>query len=437
MTNENKSTICPIPWNHIAIQQNGEFRICCQNIYSPFGKLKENEVFLSINNSTIDEARNSNLIKELRSTMLKGERHDLCRLCYSEEDVGLHSKRNHMLSIYGTENINEYTDSDGSIDTNKWPVRYIDIRFGNLCNLKCRYCGPTDSSLWYEDYYKLQKSETAKISYYGSKIYEIKKENNKYIVDSLDFEWYEADNFWQQIDKLLPHIDRYYFTGGEPTINKTHFELLQQIIDKGYAKNVVLEYNSNMFAIPDKLYDQWKEFKEVGIGCSIDGINDMSNYLRPPSKWDVLEKNLDILGNNPTNTIRGSIATTVSVFNVLHFLDITKWLLQKNYKRIRRAPSYHVLEGPKPMSIQVLPIATKEFILAEYEEFYKYIGITYGAPMEADYRKMYSGITNYMMAKDNSSFLPDLKIHTQRLDDIRGDDLSLHVPWLSKILETL
>ena len=432
--NETGSTICPIPWDHIAIQQNGDFRICCQNIYAPFGKLTNDKGTANVLNVPINDVRNFNEIKDLRKSMINGERNPLCNLCYNEEDLGLRSKRLNMLKIYKTDTYIDNTETDGTIDTNKFPLRYIDIRFGNLCNLKCRYCGPTDSSLWYEEYAEMAGGENVQMPFYGSKTYEIKKINNKWEIDSLDFKWYEDEKFWSQITKMIPYIDRYYFTGGEPTINKAHFELLRLIIDQGYSKQVVLEYNSNMFAIPDMLYDLWAEFKDVGIGCSIDGIDDMSNYLRPPSKWVTLSENLEKLGNQPVKTIHGSIATTISVYNVLHFLDISRWLLEKNFKRFKRIPSYHMLEGPNYMSVQVLPIETKEYIKQQYEIFYKEIDESYSVVWGDWFRTNYQGILNYMFAEDKSYLLPKLKYSTTKLDNLRGNDLATQIKWLAKIL---
>jgi sulfatase maturation enzyme AslB (radical SAM superfamily) len=434
--NKSKSTtICPIPWNHIAIQQNGDFRICCQNIYVPFGKLSKDNVVANVSTLNVQDARNCQEIKDLRVSMMNNERNSLCNLCYNEEDLGLNSKRINMLKVYNADKFIEETETDGTIDTEKYPLRYIDIRFGNLCNLKCRYCGPTDSSLWYEEYAELAGTEVVKMPFYGSKTYELKNINNKWEVDSNDFEWYENTRFWDQITKLIPYIDRYYFTGGEPTINKAHFKLLELIIEMGFAKNAVLEYNSNMFAIPEKLYNFWKKFKDVGIGCSIDGIGDMANYLRPPSKWDVLEKHIDELGFQPHKTIHGSIATTISVYNILHFLDISRWLKNKNFNRIKVTPSYHILEGPKHMSVQVLPFETKKYIEQQYFLFYEEMEATYGHQWGHWFRKNYEGILNYMFAKDSSNLLPELKYSTELIDAKRGHKLDKNISWLYNILE--
>ena len=44
------------------------------------------------------------------------------------------------------------TDPDGTIREDQINCSFYDVRFGNLCNLKCRMCGPTDSDQWYDDY---------------------------------------------------------------------------------------------------------------------------------------------------------------------------------------------------------------------------------------------------------------------------------------------
>lgn len=426
----NKTTMCPIPWNHISVQQNGDFRMCCQQIYEPYGKISTNGIISNIKNTEINEVRNSDIYKEVRKSMINGEKHSLCRLCYKDESLGMWSKRLHMIDVYGDDFIKD-TNTDGTIDIDKSPVKYFDIRFGNLCNLKCRYCGPTDSSLWYEDFVK---TNSDKMHYYGTTEYKIIQINNKWTVDSDDFEWYNNPVFWEQITRMIPVMDRYYFTGGEPTINKTHYSLLELIIKSGYSKQVILEYNSNMVAIPDKLYEYWKEFKGVDVGCSIDGIGDMANYLRPPSKWESLEENINKFGYNTTPSINGALSTTVSVYNILHFLDLSKWLLTKNYPRIRSTPSFHMLEGPNYMNAQVLPIATKELIKQEYEKFYEYIEQYYSKELTDIIKIRYNTIIAHMFSRSSESLLFKLKIETAKLDAIRGHDLSKEVPWLHEVL---
>lgn len=425
-------SMCAIPWTHIGIQQNGDYRMCCQMIGNPKGKLNSENGYLNINNTTISDARNHEVYKKIRIQMLNGEKPVECNLCFKEESVGLNSKRKGMFLKYDVSGYKELTNIDGSIDTEKFPLKYIDIRFGNLCNLKCRYCGPSDSSLWYEDF--VEYNEVKSFNYYGSKTYDLKLVNQKWTIDSMDFEWYEGEKFWKNISQLLPYIDRYYFTGGEPTINKVHFNLLQLIIDSGYSHGTTLEYNSNMVAIPEKLYEMWSHFKKVEIGCSLDGYKEYANYLRYPSKWEDLEKNMDRLGNAGDNIV-GGVATTISIYNILNFLELSKWLLNKNYKNLHKLPTYHILIGPSPMSITVLPIETKQFIKEEYDKFYDYLETLHGNTVSEHYKKSYSGIINYMMSEDNSRLLPNLKIMTRKLDKIRNQQIDDVIPWLADILQ--
>lgn len=429
----NNSTICPIPWTHLSIQQNGDFRACCQCIYTPFGQLIDNNKTLNIASDNLDEARNHPVLKDLRKSMLKGEKHSLCNLCWKEEQHGLPSKRSNMVRKYDISQYHELTQADGTINTTTFPLKYIDIRFGNLCNLKCRYCGPADSSLWAEDYALMSEGNDIRLPFYKSNEYKIKEINNVWKIDSKDFEWYELDNFWNQMDQLIPYIDRYYFTGGEPTVNKAHFKLLEHIINMGQAPNVTLEYNSNIVAIPDKLFKLWQPFKAVEIGCSVDATGDLANYLRYPSEWATLKENLLRIDQAGPNITAG-IATTISVYNIRNFLELTEWLLSQSFTRINTIPAYHVLEGPSYMSVQVLPLHVKQQILFEYETFYKKIGKLNPSKVER-IQNLFKGITNYMMGDDKSDLLLNLKVATQKLDRVRNQTLANQLPWLAEILE--
>ena len=432
------STLCPIPWNHLEIQQNGDLRICCMCIYEPFGKLEKDGVMANIKNTTLDEARNLPMIKELRKSMINGEKHPMCNQCWDHEAVGLPSKRKSMLKIYGDEGWT-LSNPDGTINTKEFPLTYVDVRFGNLCNLACRSCGPSDSSLWVDDYLKLSGQEVATMVYYSSKEYKIAKVNNKaeIITDPEDFTWYEQDKFWKEIDTHAKYIDRLYFTGGEPSINKTHFKLLEYLIEKGYSKHITLEYNSNMVAIPEKLYGWWEQFESVGVGCSIDGINEYANYIRPPSEWDVLEKNLDRMGYSNSEKIKGSISTTISIYNIFHFLDITRWLLEKKYTNIDAVPSFHMLEGPEYLNVQALPSETKQLVVEEYEKFFNELETNHSRKRSLFFRRRYSGILTHMMSGDLSDRLPKLKIATQKVDELRNQSLAKTIPWLAKILDNV
>ena len=431
------NTLCPIPWNHLEIQQNGDYKICCicTNSETNWGKLEKDNIPVNVSNTSLDEARNLKLIKELRVSMLNGKEHDLCKNCYDSEKIGMISKRQYMLSEYkgSYECVNDF----GEIDVIQYPIKYLDIRFGNLCNLKCITCGPGYSSLWYSDFLKYNETTSTDLFFYDTKKYKIETINNqaKLTTNSEDFSWYENNKNWDNIKASSNTLDRIYLTGGEPTLIKSHFMFLDYLIDTGVSHNIKLEYNSNMVAIPDILFDKWEKFKEVEIGCSIDGINEYANYIRHPSNWQVIEKNLDRIGYLNSATIKGILAPTVSVFNIKHIIELIEWLENKRYTNILGMLSLNMLYGPYYLNTQVLPKNVKLEIVELYEQFFERTLNKYGKTTYDTYVNHYSSICNHMMSIDSSEHLPELAHFVYKMDNIRNNKIENTIPWLHQILK--
>ena len=332
-----------------------------------------------------------------------------------------------MLTHYSIDKIKQTTS--GYIDVDEFPLAYLDLRFGNLCNMKCRSCGPGDSSLWYEDVEAVNPLDYVAFDFYLSKQYKLKKINNTWTLKDDDFTWYESDSFWNMMRNIIPNVDRLYLTGGEPLINKAQWRLLDLCIELGVSNKIALEYNSNMTRIPDTAFSVWNQFKEVHIGCSIDAVDDLAYYIRYPGKWEDIKLNIIKLGNYTGTNLLAKFAPTISVFNVLAFLDLVDWLHDNYIPHIRPTPSFHTLEGPGYQNIQALPKETKDWIVTKYEEWYA------GAPWRMRHKAQFDNILNYMQAQDRSHLLKDLREHTEKLDKHRNQNIADYVPWLAKILE--
>lgn len=415
MTNK----ICPLPWNHLSVQQNGDFRMCCQCVHPPFGKTG-----MRVQDHSIDQARNSELHQRVRSQMLAGEEPEECRLCWDEERAGLSSKRLHMLKHYPIEQIKN--SQAGYINTDEFPLEYIDLRFGNLCNMKCRSCGPWDSSLWYDDFVDLTGSDN--FDFYSTNNYQLKQTNNTWTLKNDDFTWYQDEKFWDMMRQVVPNVNRLYLTGGEPLINKAQWRLLDLCIELGVSGQIILEYNTNMTLIPDHAFTVWSQFKEIHIGCSIDAIGDLAYYMRYPVQWNDIKENILKFGNASCANLLAKFAPTISVFNILELLTMTDWLRENRMPNIRPNPSFHILEGPHYQNIQVLPPEIKVWISDEYKKWYA------SAPWRMRYKAQFDSILNYMLAQDRSYALKDLKEHTAKLDKIRSQNIEDYVPWLAEIL---
>jgi len=169
------------------------------------------------------------------------------------------------------------------------------------------------------------------------------------------------------------HITRLYLTGGEPTINKNHWNLLDILIESGHAKHILLEYNSNGVYLKREMFDKWAEFKTVSIGFSIDGMEDVYEKIRYPSKWETIKKNLDFFEQYSYDNTRGVFGMTVLTLNVLNVLDFFQWYYKKGFKKIQIEPHFNVLSRPMELDIRRMDKEQKHKIEDKYKKFLEWV----------------------------------------------------------------
>ena len=210
--NKNKGapdSFCPLPWTHVSIKGNGAYRVCCHSAASESrGTVQDKDGSNShISSAQWNDVVNSKMMKNVRSEMLKGNWPEPCIRCEREFKSGMKSRniyeRNILADITEPESYASYekakalTKEDGSISNKDFPVTFFDIRFGNLCNLKCVMWSPTDSNQWYDDYNKIWGYKNFWDS--GEKIDLVKNKKNKLEPAKNIFEWSDDPNLWKQI----------------------------------------------------------------------------------------------------------------------------------------------------------------------------------------------------------------------------------------------
>jgi hypothetical protein len=423
-----RSTFCPIPWNHVSTNPEGTVRACCQildtNQYGTANIVKDDGTTLT-GADDLTQHRNAPLWKSLRSQFIKGEKPELCKLCWDEESNGVNSHRQRTSKLFPAiiSNAVKNTNLDGTIKHIDFPIEYWDLRFGNNCNLKCRTCSPVSSNSWYNDYIALA-SEEKLVETFKPYITIEKMDNGKTKITDT-YNWYDDSKMWQTIIDGLDHTTRFYFTGGEPTINQKHKELLKIIIDRGLAKNINLDYNTNVAGIPSDMFNLWANFKTVNLGMSVDGIYEHFEYIRNPGKWSAAERTLQKIdsAHNLTN-ITAAFSVTVSTLNVLHILDMQWWMKEQNWKRIIPALTLHTLYKPYMYNIQYLPEEMKFYITKRYTQFINDIVRCF--PDDVAFisvvRKQCSSVINYMNAETHARHTWNEFVEfSDRLDVIRGE----------------
>jgi organic radical activating enzyme len=148
-------------------------------------------------------------------------------------------------------------DTDWTVDAK--PLMFLDLKLGNICNLKCRLCGSWSSST-----YAAEELNHINIDR------EDKKKSYPYQMLKQGAWPRENIAFWQDIDSIIDQVQYIEFTGGEPFMIGEHFRLLETIVDRGIAGQVEIHYNTNGTQYPEEAEEIWKHFKTVEIAFCID-----------------------------------------------------------------------------------------------------------------------------------------------------------------------
>jgi sulfatase maturation enzyme AslB (radical SAM superfamily) len=442
-------TFCPLPWNSINLRNNGDLRICCNtNSYSPQRGIMKKEDGIPYNAGKDDwnEARNAELVKEVRVSMMNGEWHPECTRCKKEEESGMRSRREYENDDWGKYSgdislakMLPITEEDGTLDTSKQDIEFMDIRYGNFCNLKCRMCGPTDSHKWYDDFVKISGRTHYKDTHETIQL--TKNAKGKWHTDQYD--WFQDNNiYWDNFEKYAPDAKKLYIVGGEPLIIAEHQESLERLVASGKASKIQLEYNTNLTMVPDRLVHLWEQFKQIRIGVSIDGIGDVFNYQRTPAKFDAVYENMMTLQNNEHINLKAWFAYTVTPMNVFHTADFMKWKLTESgldkFNPItgpRPVITHHMCHSPKYYNVKVLPQYLKDQVAEHYQEHKDWVLTTdFSDKVKDNFIKVLNGIEKFMMSEDYSEEWLDTFIdETTKLDKVRNQNILDIVPQYAEL----
>jgi len=295
--------------------------------------------------SSIIEAWQSKDLESLRNEFLSGQQPTICNRCWHEEK---NNKKSLRLRLYDPVN----KTSDFSIINNSNIVqemlngiekkqylqgpKILTIKNGNVCNAKCRSCHPGDSSRWSEDTEKLK----------------LKIGKEYYAIGQGEKNW--SDSQLDEIFELSKSFKRLELFGGEPLYNKKVQRLLDRIVNAGHSKNINLYINTNCSVNLVERIPNVKEFKEIEIGVSLDGVGAHFEYLRHGLNYQQAIKNIGTWQkyfdqHNVTYYIDS--ITTVSVFNILYLPEIKKTVMEI----LPQSPFWNLLINPDYLFIKNMP----------------------------------------------------------------------------------
>lgn len=310
-------TYCKFPFNGFQVNAKG-MRLCC---FSP-----------NFSNEQPSKFWNGKYIKSVRKNMNNGTNVVDCHSCYKKEIENSLSLRNH------------YNSKFKNINANNLPL-VIDLDFSNFCNLKCIMCNPTRSSQW------------------AKEIDPTVANNGVWKIDK---------NIINDLCKISNKLEYITIQGGEPSLIPEYNYYFDYLITNDISKNIELDCITNLTNINNKFFLQIQKFKKVNINVSLDSYGSHNDYIRYPSNFLQIEKNIHKLIDFDMQVNLQISLQTLSMFNFYEYLiwmnNVNNMFLNKN-KKI--GLNISKVDSPSIFNICTAPLKLKKHFVNDLEKFYK------------------------------------------------------------------
>lgn len=366
---------CMMPFVHLHVNENDVIKPCCYG-----DNIKQFP-------ADFDYATDPDF-QRIRTDMLAGRPVRECQNCYRVEAGGGQSYRQRDSA--------EWIDRLGvtALDNVAAIARYYDIRNDNTCNLACRMCHPGASSQLVKEYQRI-----------GWTVIDTSREVR--LSEIIDY---------RTVEKVI-------VAGGEPTIMPEFQKFLTQAIKYGRT-DIELMVITNATNVNPKVFELLAQFDNVQFTVSIDGYDQINRYIRWPSDWTTLTRNIHRLR---TITDQVCFSVCASIWNISSLSQLISFL-DKEYD----VPVILINEAmsPKP-GAEVSPFLfpDKELALAdlarckqsrnyEIDDFYR---------NRIDY--LINGINTAVV---DSTQLASFFEYNDQLDASRGIRLEDYIPELAR-----
>ena len=421
MNIDNKS-FCVYAWTHMMVTASGkpvrgEYWPCCN--WTPTQDDLLPGKGYDVENSSIEEFWQSDEMNLIRNRMLEGKPISGCTACYQEERMGTASLRQQENKGWSRMRemppINEVIDRWQETGVCDQPVS-LDVNFSSLCNLKCRMC------------FSGLSSELAK--------------EQKTIVDEQGWEW-KGHLGWEPLDMeiidhgnnnklmtdlydMMKNTKRIYLKGGEPSLLQTMYNYLDYPVDKGYAENIQIKFNTNMTNVQKRFVELMDKFRKVDLTMSIDGINDVQEYIRAPSKWQSIKKNINyFIDNNDRADLQ--VSPCWQIYNVFSIYEYLEWFNEINKKRkVEVTPI--ILDYPMHFRIDSLPYEVRKHAIQRIKECFK-LKISSQPTL---FKKLYTLLKMLEDEKENTDHIDKFVRVTKMYDKYRKQSIENSLPELYK-----
>ena len=408
---------CSHLFTALSFDQRGQVRVCCNNYEVPKDE-DGNPISITDKDFSMVKSLNSDVHTRIRKNILADKQDPGCIRCWQTEDNGAESYRtiwnNTLANGFHKDIMVESMDDDGYVRDPY--VTFLDFTMGNKCNLICRMCNIDNSNFW-EIESKLLYNEDFNIPTRNVSV------DDRFL----------SDDFFTKNFLYLKQVN---FLGGEPLIIKEHSDFLRQCIKHNIAKNITLFYTTNLTVVKDELFDLWSEFKHIYLGVSIDGYNEVDDYIRYPSKWDKIEKNIEkVSGWKQELNMDLQIHSTFQALNVLNYDKLLEWVYSLGDLGFWRLPFSNWVTYPNWYDCRVLSDDLKDMGI---ERITKFIDskkdIKWDAGEEQWLGILKSNLVTLKETLDDKEAVLKFKVYTKKLDRNRKQHIVNYIPELEKFI---
>ena len=175
-----------------------------------------------------------------------------------------------------------------------------DLRYSNLCNLRCQTCGPKASSAW--AHYLLEEDVDPAVRALYS------QPTSKHLGWDPDMQ------------DIQPDARKIYFAGGEPFLIKS----FSRVLDRVENTDCEIVVNTNATILTEHLLTALERFNNVCFQLSIDGTGEVIERIRTLCSWDQICTNIETLRTRLNPSF--SVNTVVQRDNVANIPELACWI---------------------------------------------------------------------------------------------------------------
>lgn len=345
---------CKILDNHMCITVGGMWRPCCrfnENV-QPWNER------MPVDKFSFNEYRNSKFFQEVVEANKNGW-HEGCKGCKIAEETGNASTR-----LIFNEKLSGIPNS----------IEYMEISLSKECNLACKMCGPWASSTW-----------------------------NKIVKENEDlfhgFHKLSNINFVADFEKIISEVDisnlkMIKLLGGEPFITPQTSDFFESLAKRGLLESVEIMTNTNGTFFPKKMLKYLNKTKKLSLSISLDGLNDINDYVRYKSSWQdtlsVIKKWKEFYKTRIDRTAL-QFSSVINAYNIHQLSEMIEFSKQQDIKLL-----FNIINGPTQLRLDALPIEYVEEIKplfknnSELESVYSYLNTMTHNKIEQDRLKQYT-----------------------------------------------